>query len=449
MLFPPFLARRLNTLRSARLTAAFVLLASSAASAAGLYQDGSGARAMSMAGSGAAVANDPLSALFDNPAALGDLPLPTVQGAIDGGLVQGSFHNRANRDEGFVGLGAIGEFALSIPVGPVRFALGINPDIAARVRWHYDDAPGGADGATTYGYRRNESSILVLRSGFGASWQVLPTLSVGTTVGLLYNRNELHTAYVFQSQPVLRTAKTLLDLDTDGLGWNIQGGVRWRPVKPLSLNVVYTSRSQVDTHGRATGSAKAQLANLGLGAAQSGFAYDAEVTNTFPQQVSAGAAWEGFDRWTLSAQFDWINWSDAFDALPVRLTRGSNPDLNGLVGSSRLNDDTPLEWRDQYVGRFGVERRLGERWTVRTGYAYGNNPVPARTLTPLTAAITEHLLSAGVGYHRGRFRIDGAYQFEVPAAGRVRRSGLAAGEYSDSETEVMIHAVNLSVGVDF
>ena len=47
--------------------------------AASLYQDGAGARAKGLAGSGAAVADDPLSALFDNPAALSELDRAAVQ----------------------------------------------------------------------------------------------------------------------------------------------------------------------------------------------------------------------------------------------------------------------------------------------------------------------------------------------------------------------------------
>ena len=417
--------------------------------AASLYQDGSGARAMSLGGAGVAVADDPLSALFDNPAALSDVKTRTVQAGADGLFAQGDFHNRANGDATLDKAGALGEGAISLPFGPFRLAAGINPDIADDACWHYQDAPGGADGGTSYGYQRNESSIFLLRSAFGASWQVLQNLSVGADVGLLYNRNTLHTPYVFQTQPTLRTAKTLLDLDTDGFGWNLQGGLRWRPIPALALSVAYTSYSKVETDGTATGNAGVQLARLGLGAARPDFAYDARVTNRFPQQVSAGAAWTGLPRWTFAAQFDWINWSDAFDTLPVRLTHGNNADLNGLVGSRRPSDDTPLHWRDQYVGRVGMERLLGEHFALRAGYSYGNNPVPPGTLTPLTAAISEHLLTAGVGYHRSRYHLDGAFQWHLPATGRVHQSGLAAGEYSNSVTAVAIESVNLTASVDF
>lgn len=430
-------------------TLAFSFLTLHFASAAGLYQDGAGARAMGMAGTGTAVAADPLDALFDNPAALNQIDGLTAQLGVHVGVVQGHFHNRANDDSSMTDAGVIGQAAFSLPLGPIHLALGVNPDITARTDWRYRDAPGGADGQTSYGVRPNDSQIVLLRTALGASFQIHRTLSIGANVGLLYNQNVLRAPYVFQSQPTLRTVKTLLDLETDGFGWNGQGGLRWQPIAPLTFSVSYTSRSRIETNGRATGNARPQLVNLGLGAARPDFAYDAEVTNIFPQQLSAGLAWNVTPRLILSGQFDWINWSDAFEKLPVHLTHGNNADLNGLVGSSRLDDTVPLRWSDQYVGRVGAEQKLTDRWTVRAGYAYGNNPVPDNTLTPLTAAITEHLLTAGVGCHVGHVTIDAAYQWQVPATSRITRSSLAAGEYTGSVVSVNVQQINLTVGYAF
>ena len=247
----------------------------------------------------------------------------------------------------------------------------------------------------------------------------------------------------------MRGVKTGLDLDTTGLGYNFQAGFRWRPVPSVSLNVAYTSRSQVQSHGLASGNAGVQLRNLGLGAARPDFTYDAEVTNDFPQAVNAGVAWQPRKGLTVGVQFDWINWSQAFNDLPIHLTNGNNADLNGLVGSHTLNDDVPLRWRDSYVGRVGAEQVFGEHWAVRLGYAYGSHPTPADTLTPLNADLPEHLLTAGVGYHTGRFRIDAAYQWQLPATERAGRSALAAGEYSDSVTEVHIQMINVTAAVTF
>ncbi len=420
-----------------------------AAPAAGLYQDGAGGRAKAMGGAGAAAADDPLSALFDNPAALGSIDRATLQIDADGAYEQGTFHNRANGHATGSAAGAIGEFAASVPLGPVRLAIGFNPDMSVRSRWHYEDAPGGADGATSYGFNLNQSEILLFRTAAGLGWQVTPTFSVGANVGLLYNENQLQTPYVFQKQPTLRTVKTLLDLQTDGFGVNGQFGLRWQPVRAVTLDLSYTTPSRVETHGKASGNAGVQLANLGLGAARPDFEYSAQVINTFPGTLSAGLNWQARPGLTLVGQFDWIHWSGAFTSLPVRLTSGTDADLNGLVGSSRLDDDIPLRWSDQYVGRFGVEQAFGEHWTVRIGYAYGNNPVPDGTLTPLTAAITEHLLTAGAGYKVGRWRFDAAYQWQVPATARVNRSDLAAGEYSNSVTSVTIQWVGLSARLEY
>ncbi len=426
-----------------------LLVFASHAPAASLYQDGAGGRAQAMGGAGAAVADDPLSALFDNPAALSDLNRLALQLGVDAGFVQGRFSNRANPDAHLDQDGVIGGVAASVPVGPVHFGVGINPDIAARNNWRYRDAPGGADGSTTYGVQPQESEIALLRSAVGASWQLNPQLSLGGDLGLLYNENRLQAPYIFQSQPTLRTAKTLLDLQTDGFGWNAQGGLRWRPVENVALSLSYVSESTIKTHGSASGNAGVQFTNLGLGGARPDFHYDATVTNVFPQQLSAGVEWKPASRTVIAAQFDWIDWSDAFDTLPVRLSGGNNADINGLLGSRKLNDDIPLRWRDQYVARVGVEQGFGEHWTLRAGYAYGNNPVPPGTLTPLTAAITEHTLTAGGGYKRGSVRVDAAFQWELPATGTVRESDLAAGEYSRSSTRIGVEWLGVTTQVEF
>jgi long-chain fatty acid transport protein len=448
---PPYGRKNASPRRALALRIGCILaaLTCARAPAAGLYQDGAGARAQAMGGSGTAVADDPLSALFDNPAALGGLDRATVQATLEGALAQGSFHNRANADAGLSQWGAIGELAASVPFGPLRFAIGVNPDIALRDSWILRDAPGGADGQTSYGVRKNDSEIELLRSALGAGWQITPTFSVGANVGLLYNKNVLQTPYVFQTQRVLKTAKTLLDLETDGYGWNGEAGLRWRPIPTLALSLAYTGESRVDSHGTATGDAGVQLARLGLGSARPVFAYDARVANDFPQQISGGAAWQARKGLTLSAQMDWIDWSDAFDVLGVHLTHGNDRDLNGLVGSNALNDNVPLHWHDQFVERIGGEQMIGSHWTIRGGYAYGNDPVPAGTLTPLNAAITEHTLTAGIGYRVGPVTVDAAYQWELPATGRVRQSELAAGEYSNSTVEINVQWFSLTAKYQF
>src|SRR4029077_14248530 len=112
-------------------------------------------------------------------------------------------------------------------------------------------------------------------------------------------------------------------------------------------------------------------------------------------------------------QVDWINWSDAFKTLPVTLRNGNNAIVNSVVGASN-QDRIPLNWRDEFVYRAGLEYSVTENLSLRAGYAYGQSPVPDSTLTPMTAAIMEHTISAGAGYHWKNWQFDFAYQFDLP-----------------------------------
>jgi long-chain fatty acid transport protein len=404
---------------------------------------------MALGGTNTADVRNPLDGLFGNPAGLSSIERTKIDLSAVAGFLHSSFDNRANDRATLHDEGLLGSAAIAVPVGPFRFGLGVNPDIALRDRWHYRDTPGGADGATTYGRQPQESEIILLRTALGASWQVTPQFAVGASVGLLYNKNQLKTSYAFQSQPVLRTVKTLLDMETEGYGWNVQAGMLWKPLETLQLGLSYTTQAKIGSDGRATGNAGVQLNNLGLGAARPDFAYDAEVTNVFPQQFSFGVAWRATPKLTVSAQLDWINWQNAFDTLEVRLRNGNNRDLNGLVGSDKLDDNIPLDWKDQFVIRAGVEYHLNDQWSLRAGYSYGRNPIPARTLMPLTAAIMEHTVSAGLGFKQGPVSVDLAYQWQIPNSEHTGQSDIAAGEYADSTIRVSTQWVGLTTSVEF
>ena len=133
----------------------------------------------------------------------------------------------------------------------------------------------------------------------------------------------------------------------------------------------------------------------------------------------------------------------------IRLTAGNNADLNAFLGSDSIQDSIPLRWQDRFVYRTGIEFRATESFMLRGGYAFGENPVPAGTLTPMTAAIMEHTLTAGIEWRFGRFSLGGAYQFDFPASESVAASTLAGGEYSNTATELAVHWFGLTTGWEF
>lgn len=425
----------------------------SSAKAGDLYNDAD-ARSAALGGEAAGASGDLLAAMQANPAALSSLDRPELTVNLTGALLAGHFDQNSRNSGLRDGGGFLADGAIEIPAPrqwPLRFGLAVVPDLTLQSSWRYLDQPGGLGGATSYGVADYHSRLLSLRTTAAVAWQVTPWLSLGGSAGFVYAQDQLKAPYIFQSQPVLAGFKTLLDLDADGFAPAFALGLQVHPLPALTLGLNYQPRVVVGATGRATGNAEAQLLALGGGFALANpiFGYDVNVRTELPQRINAGAEWELAKNVRLVAGIDWINWADAFDQLQIHLSNGNNADINAVAGSSSLYDVVPLRWRDQFVYRAGFEFAFAPEFVARLGYSYGRSPVPNDTLTPLTAAIFEHTISSGLGFHHGRYHADFAYQWRLPAAQHVDQSILLDGEYSHSSTTVSAQVFQLTTGVEF
>jgi long-chain fatty acid transport protein len=429
----------------------FLLVAASGfAQTGGALGNGISSHAVSMGGTTAASSVSPLEAMHGNPATLTELSGRSLDLSVTSLFVTGNFTNSVSNTGSIAPFeGVLPYGAFSMPLHSPKWKLGVSvaPDVMMSANWTYLDPPGGL-GGTSYGLQQNKSAILGLRSAVGVGYEVNRKLSLGATLGVTYNRNTLEAPYIFQQQPTLAGAKTLLDLYTSGTGWNGTFGALITPTSKLKVGFSYKTRTIVHSHGDASGNAGAQFATIGA-PFQPDFYYDAEVETKFPQSFSGGVSWQAHRKVRLNLQGNWINWSKAFDRLPVSLTNGSNSDINGFVGSTSLQDVIPVQWRDQGVFGIGVESPVGERLLLRGGYSYSTNPVPSATLTPMTAAIMQNTLGTGLGYTRGRYNFDLAYQVQLPASAQVGQSSLLSGEYNNSKVEVAVHAVTFTTRIHF
>jgi long-chain fatty acid transport protein len=441
-----------NLVAQRKLVCLFLLLIGSRAIifANGIYGDGVGAHAMSLAGAEVAWAADPLSAMTANPAGLGFLADPEIDLGAEGGLFNGTFSKpgipNGSLDDSFR---ALPEGAIAYPLGklPVTIGLSFAPQSALLANWHYQDPAGGL-GGISYGYQQDKSEILLLRSALGLAVQVNSKFSIGATVGLLYNENELVAPYIFQNREpdVYNGAKTLLNLRTTGFGVDATIGMIFKATEDLRFGIFYQSESIINSTGDASGDPYAQF---GTSPGVLAFHYDAEVKNTFPQNGSAGVSWQFHPKWRATVQADWIDWAEAFDTLHISLSNGNNPNVNSALQGSGMKDSFPLNWTSEFVYRAGLEYKLTDNFAIRIGYCYGQSPVPDSTLTPMTAAIVQHTVTAGFGYHWKHFKMDVAYQYYIPATQNVGTSELRDGEYSNSSTKVSAHVLAITTGFTF
>lgn len=409
-----------------------------------LYLEGTGARALAIGGAVTARPGSPLAALAYNPAGIAGVRGWTVVGSLTGVRVNGEYSNRVSTGNGMGRQsGAIGSIGVSWVTEDVAVGFAAQPVNAYLVDWEYPDVP-GVEGARYDGVDQR-AFFLNYRVGLGVSWRLSDRLVAGVGGGLVYNRNELDAPYVFQNQPVLAGLKVDVDLVADTWAPSFNLGLLYEVLDAMTLGLSYTSNTSFRAEGRLEGSAAAQFSALGLTDAPTELRYDAEVETGLPRMVSLGAAVDATDRLALFVQADWVDWNGEFGSLPLQLENGANLAVNSLVGGDALQDESPLGWESRVVTRLGLTYEVDEPLTGRLGYSHADSPVPDSTFTPLSGLITEHTISAGLGWQGDSWRGDVAYQFELPAERTVGTSALLSGEYSDTRTNVSIHRLTFSI----
>lgn len=188
--------------------------------------------------------------------------------------------------------------------------------------------------------------------------------------------------------------------------WDIVFGVKvgmlYEVSKMITIGAVYTSPVSFDYDDGEIIFDFSNPAFGGLGKVT----YDAEVKGfKWPQQVDIGIALRPTDRLLLALDAGWINWNRV-NTITIRTSNPNNPSAPPSVD---LRSDA--NWKDQWVVAFGLAYEvIKEKLILRTGYNFGNNPVPDENLSPLTQVITEHHFAAGIGY-----RIAKGWSFDVSA----------------------------------
>ena len=86
----------------------------------------------------------------------------------------------------------------------------------------------------------------------------------------------------------------------------------------------------------------------------------------FPQQAAIGLAFRPGERWILSADLKWINWSDTMDKLSVQ----------GPDGYDFAMDPG---WSDQTVFALGVAFSATDQLDLRAGFNYAESPIDEST----------------------------------------------------------------------
>lgn len=213
------------------------------------------------------------------------------------------------------------------------------------------------------------------------------------------------TSFFFAPNPAYRFAGVDLER-AGGLQTNLRLGWWWRPLPALAVGAVYQTETESDYEdGDMT------VNFLGFPGLGRKVRYTADIDGfTFPAQAGLGVALRPAHDWVIAFDVKRNYWSDAMRTVTVT---ARDPDLQGAPPEVVM--PFVFDWRDQWVYALGADWRASERLTLRAGYNYGENPVPAGTLTPLFPATTERHATVGASWLVGGRLVELAVERAFPS----------------------------------
>ena len=405
------------------------------------------------------------TSLFRDPAALVDFERPALEVNLTSFNPTVTFSNGANPEEvtgarhmyplfsaAFTGARLGENVAWAVGVEPIG---GFGADFMLQ-----HDLLSGPEG-TAVGY---ETMFAALKAGPALAWRFAPGWSVGGSVSLTYAQiRDFRMPFTLPaSAPLGMGGLAQLDPQVygplfqqfteltaygdsegyDGFGWSADLGLRykrdngltfaasWSPRRPIELSggtavidmtaqfeqmlgamVMARAQAYGETPEQAQAAVMAQLGQAGLDlAAGVSSTYDAATELNLPMTFGAGISAPVGEGLRLAGEVEWRQWSEAQGTMPFLLSAGTNPNLN-LMMNGDPTDATfaypfPLEWKDTWTAKVGLEYLRESGWGFRGGYLYGQNPVPDNTVFIAFPAIATNALTLGTTVPLGAIGLD-------------------------------------------
>jgi len=287
---------------------------------------------------------------------------------------------------------------------------------------------------TDFGNRDTLSAnIGVLKFANGLGWKVNAQWSLGATLGVSWVRG---SQKLLPETSDANTSFFGLRFDSgSSIQINGQFGVHYRPVPSVTLAAVYTSKIPLQLQ---SGTTTVNFDAIGLGHVKY---RDARIDGlALPEEIDIGIAWRPAPQWLLSAEYNWLDYSDAVQGTRLR---ARNPDH--AAAPALIDATSPLNWRDQHVVAVGAAYELNTNNTVRAGFNMQNNALPGQTLSPAFNVIQQREVTFGFGRKfRQGWSVDAAVEYQLPVTQTYFNPSLPLGTQSREHYELLGILITLS-----
>jgi long-chain fatty acid transport protein len=347
----------------------------------GMFFTGAGAVNRSMGGASTAAPIDASGALYWNPATISALPSSSIDFGVELLYPQTRLSSSvtglgAGSDRGDDGVFAIPSMALVYKPcdSPFTYGLGVftvggfgvNYPSSANNPILTPQPPNGAGLGSIY------SNLQVLEMTPTVSVQVTDRLSIGG--GPTLTMTHLEADPLFIADPNGNGAYPPGTHTRMSWGGGFQVGAYYTLDGGWSLGASFKSTQWMEAFHY-------QTVDL------NGLPRNVAYTFNIPMITSLGIGYTGIERWTFAADFRYVDYGN---------TEGFKQS-----GFSPTGAVQGLGWRSVFATAFGAQYQMSDSLSVRMGYSFNQNPIPAdqSSFNVASPVILEHTVYLGASYH--------------------------------------------------
>jgi long-chain fatty acid transport protein len=343
----------------------------------GLYLNGSGSRAMGMAGAVISWTDD-VSIFYFNPAGAANskgtwISLFETNLIPSGSYAFSTYLINAETNSKVYPAGALG-FVKPLS-DKLTVGLGINTPSGTGASWDGEQLKAFSSfKAYTW-----DSFLAVINVSPLVAYKITDQLAVGASLNFNYGMMKIKRPGLGQYEESLT-----------GTGFGATLGLQFKPTDKLAFGLSYKLPVSVTLKG----DAKMSLAGL-LGAAS-----ESDITRKtkLPMWLGAGVSFRPLDKLLLAFDVNWTNWKK-LDKIPVEFSDATWTALMAHpVYKGAFDQTLELKWKDCLQFRIGAEYALTPQWAVRLGYMRDPSPSPLETMNILLPQIPYNMFTLGAGY---------------------------------------------------
>lgn len=125
------------------------------------------------------------------------------------------------------------------------------------------------------------------------------------------------------------------------------------------------------------------------------------TTITLPDTFQFGTAYKPNDKWLISAEADYTNWT-TYHKLIIDYMQD-----NGAMAQTSETKN----WKSVWAFRLGTEHKVNENWKLRAGAYYDMTPVRNYYFETRNPDSNRLAFSIGAGWTKGNLTVDASYLY--------------------------------------